>query len=60
MTAAMISAVPTTDISPSAVHDSARGLQMRGRFQMFSYIRPEKRIPANIPCAKSANSSARF
>jgi transposase len=33
--------------------DSAGGLQMRGRFEdqggMFSYIRPEKRIPANHP-----------
>ena len=36
--------------------DSARGLQMRGRFQdqggMFSYIHPEKRIPANYPLRK--------
>jgi hypothetical protein len=36
--------------------DSARGQQMRGRFQdqggMFSYIHPEKRIPANHPLRK--------
>jgi hypothetical protein len=36
--------------------DSARGLQMRGRFQdqggMFSYIDPEKRIPTNHPLRK--------
>ena len=36
--------------------DSAGGLQMRGRFQdqggIFSYIQPEKRIPANHPLRK--------
>ena len=36
--------------------DSAGGLQMRGRFHdqggMFSYLQPEKRIPANHPLRK--------